>query len=79
MSENKAFKMIKDDFSPTFTLKNLKKDLDTINNSAEEFGLKLPMSTKAAEIYQSAVDDGFGDLDYTGILAYLKKAAKLAT
>ena len=28
MSENKAYKMIKDEFEPTFTLKNLKKDLE---------------------------------------------------
>ena len=77
MSENKAYKMIKDEFSPTFTLRNLKKDLDTINQSAAEFGLSLPMCKKANEIYKNAIDDGFGDLDYTGILAYLKKAAKL--
>ena len=78
MSENKAYKMIKDDFTPTFTLSNLKKDLDTINKTAEEFGLTLPMSTKANEIYKKAIEEGFGELDYTGILAYLKKAAKLA-
>jgi 3-hydroxyisobutyrate dehydrogenase len=78
MSENKAYKMIKDDFTPTFTLSNLKKDLDTINKTAEEFGLSLPMSIKANEIYKRAVDEGYGELDYTGILAYLKKAAKLA-
>ena len=78
MSENKAYKMIKDDFTPTFTLSNLKKDFDTINKTAEEFGLTLPMSTKANEIYKRAIDEGFGELDYTGILAYLKKAAKSA-
>jgi len=78
MSENKAYKMINDEFSPTFTLSNLKKDLDTINEAAKEFGLYLPMTTKANEIYKKAVDEGFGELDYTGILAYLKKAAKLA-
>lgn len=77
MSENKAHNMIKDDYSPTFTLRNLKKDLDTINKAAKEFGLNLPMSMKANEIYQKACDQGFGDLDYTGILAYLKKATKL--
>ncbi len=76
MSENKAHDMIKDEYSPTFTLSNLKKDLDTINESAKEFGLNLPMSKRANEIYQKACDEGFGDLDYTGILAYLKKAAK---
>ena len=30
MSENKAHKMIRDEFEPTFTLKNLKKDLEII-------------------------------------------------
>ncbi|MDX1533150.1 MAG: NAD(P)-dependent oxidoreductase [Nitrosopumilaceae archaeon] len=77
MSENKAFKMIEDKFEPTFLLRNLKKDLHTINESAESFNLKLPMSSMAEEIYQKAIDDGFGDLDYTGILAYLKNNTAL--
>ncbi len=76
MSENKAFKMIKDEFKPTFTLNNLKKDLDTINETARSFGVKLPMSSMAEEIYKKAIEEGFGDLDYTGILAYLKQATK---
>jgi len=78
MSENKAYKMINDEFPATFTLSNLKKDLDTINQTAKEFGLSLPITTKAGEIYQKAIEDGFGELDYTSILSYLKKAAKLA-
>jgi 3-hydroxyisobutyrate dehydrogenase len=73
MSENKAYKMIQDKFDATFTLKNLKKDINTISETSESFGLKLPMIKKAEEIYENAVKDGFGDLDYTGILAYLKK------
>ncbi|MFB5610197.1 MAG: NAD(P)-dependent oxidoreductase [Nitrosopumilaceae archaeon] len=76
MSENKAFKMIKDEFKPTFTLNNLKKDLHTINETAKSFGVKLPMSSEAEEIYTKAIENGFGDLDYTGILAYLKQATK---
>ncbi len=36
------------------------------------------MTTKANEIYKKAVEEGFGEIDYTGILAYLKKATKLA-
>jgi len=78
MSENKAYKMISDKFEPTFTLNNLKKDLSTINEAAKSFGIILPMSTRAEEIYQKAIENGFGDLDYTGILAYLKQAAKSA-
>ena len=76
MSEKKAYKMIKDCFEPTFTLKNLKKDLDTINGAAKSFETKLPMALKANEIYNKAVESGYGDLDYTGILAYLKQSSK---
>ncbi|MCH8832945.1 MAG: NAD(P)-dependent oxidoreductase [Thaumarchaeota archaeon] len=78
MSENKAYKMISDKFEPTFTLNNLKKDLNTINEAAKSFGVNLPMSTRAEEIYQKAIENGFGDLDYTGILAYLKQDTKSA-
>lgn len=76
MSETKAYKMIKDSFEPTFTLSNLKKDLDTINQAAQAFGLELPMARKANQVYQDAVEKGFGDLDYTGILAYIKEIAR---
>lgn len=75
MSETKAYKMIKDSYEPTFTLSNLKKDLDTINQAAMAFGLDLPMAKKANQVYQDAVERGFGDLDYTGILAHIKEIA----
>ena len=74
MSENKGYKMIQDEFTPTFTLENLKKDLKTINEVARTFGISLPMTTSAEHVYQQALNKGFGDLDYTGILAYLKSS-----
>ncbi len=73
MSENKAFKMIQDRFDATFTLSNLKKDITTIEETSKSFGLNLPMAQKAKEIYETAVKEGFGELDYTGILAHIKK------
>ncbi|MBA4451920.1 MAG: NAD(P)-dependent oxidoreductase [Nitrosopumilus sp.] len=73
MSENKAFKMIQDKFDATFTLDNLKKDINTISETSKSFGVNLPMTEKAKEIYDNAVNEGFGNLDYTGILAYIKK------
>ena len=76
MSQNKAFKMIKDDYQPTFTLKNMKKDLDTIVASAKDFDAKLPIAERANEIYSQALDAGFGEIDYTGILAYIKKLSE---
>ena len=73
MSENKAYKMINDSFNPTFTLANLKKDLDTINDTADSFDVELPMAQNARKIYEQAIDAGLGDIDYTGILAYIKE------
>jgi 3-hydroxyisobutyrate dehydrogenase len=73
MSENKAYKMIQEEFDVTFTLANLKKDISTITDTAKSFGIKLPMIEKAEEIYKEAVKKGFGNIDYTGILAYIKK------
>ena len=76
MSQNKAYKMIKDEYQPTFTLKNMKKDLDTIIASAKDFDAKLPIAERANEIYKQALDAGFGEIDYTGILAYMKKLSE---
>jgi len=76
MSENKAQKMIRDEFEPTFTLKNLKKDLGIITEAAKDFGAVLPMAERANEIYAEAVEAGFGEIDYTGILAYIKKLSE---
>jgi len=76
MSENKAYKMIRDEFEPTFTLKNLKKDLGIITAAAKDFGAVLPMAERANEIYNDAIEAGFGEIDYTGILAYIKKLSE---
>jgi len=76
MSENKAYKMIQDEFEATFTLANLKKDITTITDTAKSFGIKLPMIKKAEDVYEDAMKKGFGDIDYTGILAYFKKVNK---
>lgn len=73
MSENKAYKMIQDEFSPTFTLANLKKDISIITDTANSLGINLPMTKKAEEVFTDAVKQGFGEIDYTGILAYIKK------
>ena len=76
MSENKAFKMIEGNYDATFTLANLKKDITTMTNTAKDLGIELPMISKAEEIYQNAINEGLGDLDYTGIIEYIKKINK---
>ena len=73
MSEKKAYKMIDGKYDTTFTLSNLKKDITTMTNTAKSLGVELPMISKAEEIYKNAIKEGFGDIDYTGIIEYLKK------
>ena len=76
MSQNKAFKMIDGNYNATFTLANLKKDITTMTNAAKDLGIELPMISKAEEIYKNAINEGLGDLDYTGIIEYIKKINK---
>jgi 3-hydroxyisobutyrate dehydrogenase-like beta-hydroxyacid dehydrogenase len=68
--------MIRDEYQPTFTLKNLKKDLDAITAAAKDFGAVLPIAERANEIYKDAENAGFGEIDYTGILEYIKKLSR---
>ncbi|MGD1839049.1 MAG: NAD(P)-dependent oxidoreductase [Nitrososphaeraceae archaeon] len=72
MSENKGPKMIKDDFSPSFYLKNMFKDLDLAMNAAKESNISLPVTTQVRQLYQFAVKQNMSDLDYTGILKLIQ-------
>ena len=76
MSEKKAYKMIEGKYEPTFTLANLKKDISTITNASESLGIKLPMIQKAEEIYEQAIQEGLGQIDYTGIIEYIRRLNK---
>ncbi len=73
MSENKGPKMIQDDFEATFALQMMMKDLATINEAARAFNVTLPMASLSEQLYRAATNSNFGDLDYTGILAFLQK------
>ncbi len=73
MSEKKAFKMIDGKYDATFTLANLKKDINTIISAAKSLGIELPMIRQAEQVYENAEKEGFGEIDYTGIIEYIKK------
>jgi len=76
MSEKKAYKMIDSKYDTTFTLANLKKDINTITSAAKSLEIELPMTKKAEEVFENAVKEGFGEIDYTGIIEYIKKINK---
>ena len=74
MSQNKAYRMAEGKYDPTFLLRNLRKDLQAVNEAASSAGLELPLASMAEDAYGRAVEAGLGDLDYTGILEYVEKA-----
>jgi 3-hydroxyisobutyrate dehydrogenase len=73
LSERKAPKMIKNDFSPTFHLKNMLKDLELATSTAQGTGITLPQASLAQQIFRAANNMGYSDQDYTSICAFLAK------
>ena len=73
MSEGKAFNMVRGNHDPTFTLENMRKDVSTMAGAAESLGIELPMMDGAGNVYSDAVRSGFGGIDYTGIIAHIRK------
>jgi 3-hydroxyisobutyrate dehydrogenase len=73
LSENKAPKMIKKEFPPTFHLKNMLKDLELATATAQENSVTLPQTALAEQMFRAANNTGFSDKDYTAIYAFLAK------
>jgi 3-hydroxyisobutyrate dehydrogenase len=73
LSEIKAPKMIKKEFSPSFHLKNMLKDLELATTTAQLNGLALPQTALAEQMFRAANNIGFSDQDYTAIYAFLAK------
>ena len=73
LSEIKAPRMIKKEFSPSFHLKNMLKDLELATTTAQLNGLTLPQTALAEQMFRAANNIGFSDQDYTAIYAFLAK------
>lgn len=73
LSEIKAPKMIKNEFSPSFHLKNMLKDLELATTTAQLNSLTLPQTALAEQMFRAANNIGFSEQDYTAIYAFLTK------
>jgi 3-hydroxyisobutyrate dehydrogenase len=73
LSEKKGPKMVKNDFSPTFHLRNMLKDLELAISTAQSNGIALPNTALAQQLFRAANNSGFSDEDYTSICAFLAK------
>ncbi|HEX2487080.1 MAG TPA: NAD(P)-dependent oxidoreductase [Nitrososphaeraceae archaeon] len=77
LSENKGPKMIKGDYSPSFYLKNMKKDLALIMEAAKEQDLSLPITGLVFQFYNYASKSIFADLDYSVIYKFVRNLQSL--
>jgi 3-hydroxyisobutyrate dehydrogenase len=73
LSETKGPKMVKNNFEPSFHLKNMLKDLELVASTAQSIGIFLPLATIVQQIYRAANNSGFSQQDYTAVLAFLAK------
>jgi 3-hydroxyisobutyrate dehydrogenase len=73
LSEKKGPKMVKSDFSPSFHLKNMLKDLELAMDTAQAAGITLPQTALAEQIFRAANNSGFSDQDYTSVCGFLAR------
>ena|SRR5581483_1097207 len=73
LSEKKGPKMVSGDFSPSFHLKNMLKDLELATSTAQAEGITLPQTALAQQTFRAANNSGFSDKDYTAICAFLAR------
>jgi 3-hydroxyisobutyrate dehydrogenase-like beta-hydroxyacid dehydrogenase len=73
LSETKGPKMVKNNFEPSFHLKNMLKDLELVSTAAQSIGIFLPAATIVQQIYRAANNSGFSQQDYTAVSAFLER------
>ena len=73
--EYKASPMIAKDYTPTFTVNLMLKDLRIIAAMADGIGAPIPLGTMARQVYMSAAALGHGNADQNAILEFFEKGA----
>jgi 3-hydroxyisobutyrate dehydrogenase len=73
ISENKGPKIANDDYTTSFHLMNMVKDLNLALRTAHNSGLVLPTTTSAHAVYRASEVFGLSDMDYTSVASFLLK------
>ena len=73
ISEKKGPRIINDDYTPSFYLMNMVKDLDLSMQTAYTSGLTLPVTASAQAVYKASDSFGLSMRDYTSVASYLLK------
>ena len=73
ISENKGPKIANDDYTTSFHLMNMVKDLNLALRTAHNSGLILPATTSAHAVYRASEVFGLSNMDYTSVASFLLK------
>jgi 3-hydroxyisobutyrate dehydrogenase len=63
------------DYQPGFMAKMMLKDLLLSQNAAQTSGTATPLGAEATALYELFVNQGFGEMDFSGIIKMIKGKA----
>ncbi len=69
--------LLRDDYSATFTMALMDKDIDLVLEAADDSGVHLPLAGEMKERISSAIDAGYADDDFIALFPYLRRASGL--
>lgn len=67
---NKRDKMTTGDYSAQFPLRWMHKDLQMFLEAAGDTNVTVPLATATKDVYQAAIQDGLGDVDFSAIYRF---------
>jgi len=67
--------LLRDDYSATFTTTLMEKDIDLVLETAEAFGVRLPLAGEIKALVRSAIEAGYGDDDFMALFLHLRSAS----
>ncbi len=79
MYGSKGKTLIERNFTPNFVVRNMLKDLNLAEASADEAAIVQPMNSEAVKLFDYAVKWGYGDEDYSAVVKVLEEMAGLDT
>jgi 3-hydroxyisobutyrate dehydrogenase len=71
ISENKGPKIANDEYTASFYLMNMVKDLNLALRAAHNSGLILPTTASAQTLYKASETFGLSNMDYTSVASFL--------
>ena len=69
--------IFKDEYTPGFSLKLLRKDLNAALNAGGNMGVPMEIGMRAIELYDRALDAGWGADDYSAVARFPQDAANV--